>query len=129
MNLFAIRDTRQITGVKVTNLTTLESKIVSGDYYISAMPLERISKLVNADMLAVDETLGFTVELSSKQSKSLNWMNGVQFYLDRDVPLSKGHVIFIDSPWSITAISQLQFWDGFDLSASTETAKPKALFQ
>jgi uncharacterized protein with NAD-binding domain and iron-sulfur cluster len=51
-----------------------------------------------------------------KASQSLNWMNGIQYYLDRDVPLTKGHVIFIDSPWAVTAISQIQFWPNFNLS-------------
>ena len=43
-------------------------------------------------------------------------MNGIQYYLKQDVPLNKGHIIFIDSPWAVTAISQIQFWNGFDLS-------------
>jgi uncharacterized protein with NAD-binding domain and iron-sulfur cluster len=43
-------------------------------------------------------------------------MNGVLFYLDRDVPLVHGHAIFIDSEWSLTAISQRQFWPRVDLS-------------
>jgi uncharacterized protein with NAD-binding domain and iron-sulfur cluster len=37
------------------------------------------------------------------------------FYLDRDVPLVHGHAIFIDSEWSLTAISQKQFWPDVDL--------------
>ena len=42
-------------------------------------------------------------------------MNGVQFYLDSDVPLERGHAIFIDSDWALTAISQAQFWPDVDL--------------
>ena len=38
------------------------------------------------------------------------WMNGVLFYLDRDVPLVHGHAIYIDSEWALTSISQAQFW-------------------
>ena len=40
-------------------------------------------------------------------------MNGIVFYLRRDSPIVHGHVIYIDSPWSLTSISQEQFWDGF----------------
>jgi uncharacterized protein with NAD-binding domain and iron-sulfur cluster len=105
-----------ITGVKVHCHKTGEEKIVVADYYISAMPVERISRLINKDMLLVDSTLGFMVDLSHKHSQSLNWMNGIQYFLDTDVQLTKGHVIFIDSPWAITAISQPQFWEGFDFS-------------
>jgi len=46
----------------------------------------------------------------------LNWMNGIQYYLNKDVQLANGHIIFIDSPWAVTAISQIQFWKGFDLT-------------
>ena len=42
-------------------------------------------------------------------------MNGVLFYLDRDVPLVHGHAIYIDSEWALTSISQAQFWTGVDL--------------
>src|SRR5918994_619245 len=44
------------------------------------------------------------------------WMNGVLFYLDRDVPLVNGHAIYVDSEWALTSISQKQFWPGVDLS-------------
>ena len=108
--------TQQITGVQVTELSSNQSRTVTGDYYISAMPLEQISKLINPDMITVDTTLNFLVELSSRQSQSLNWMNGIQYYLNQDVPLNKGHIIFIDSPWAVTGISQIQFWNGFNLS-------------
>ena len=37
-------------------------------------------------------------------------MNGVQFYLHRNLPTTHGHVIHIDTEWALTSISQLQFW-------------------
>ena len=43
-------------------------------------------------------------------TKYVEWMNGIQFYLTEDMPLSNGHTIYIDSPWAITSISQQQFW-------------------
>ena len=43
------------------------------------------------------------------------WMNGILFYLDRDLPLVNGHAIYIDSAWALTSISQAQFWKGVDL--------------
>jgi uncharacterized protein with NAD-binding domain and iron-sulfur cluster len=43
-------------------------------------------------------------------------MNGIQFYLAKDEPLAHGHVIYLDSPWALTSISQRQFWTGIDLS-------------
>jgi len=38
-------------------------------------------------------------------------MVGVQFYLHEPVRIIHGHAIYLDSPWSLTTISQAQFWD------------------
>ncbi|KAA5541175.1 hydroxysqualene dehydroxylase [Adhaeribacter rhizoryzae] len=108
--------TNKITGVRVKDLETETLKTIQADYYIAAMPLERMAPLVNKEMLTADSTLAFLKDLSQKHEHSLNWMNGIQYYLNQDVPLNKGHIIFIDSPWAVTAISQVQFWKGFDLS-------------
>ena len=38
------------------------------------------------------------------------WMNGIMFYLRDDLPLVRGHAIYLDSEWALTSISQRQFW-------------------
>jgi uncharacterized protein with NAD-binding domain and iron-sulfur cluster len=43
-------------------------------------------------------------------------MNGIQYFLKRDVPIAAGHQSYADSAWALTAISQRQFWPGFDFS-------------
>jgi len=43
-------------------------------------------------------------------------MNGIQYYLNVDVKLALGHVICLDSPWAVTAISQARFWPRHPLS-------------
>jgi hypothetical protein len=42
--------------------------------------------------------------------KSMGWMVGLQFFLDRDVPIARGGVMLRDSPWALTAVSQVQYW-------------------
>ena len=37
-------------------------------------------------------------------------MNGIQFFLNKSVPITNGHVSYIDSPWALTSISEEQFW-------------------
>ena len=49
-------------------------------------------------------------------ANDVSWMTGVQFYLNEAVDLNQGHIIFSDSPWAVTAISQLQFWKDFDIT-------------
>ena len=39
-----------------------------------------------------------------------NWMNGIQFYLRREVPIAHSQVGYIDSPWALSSVSQAQFW-------------------
>jgi uncharacterized protein with NAD-binding domain and iron-sulfur cluster len=103
-------DKKQITSITVKNKET--EKIVTADYYISAMPVERISPLLDDNLIYLDPTLSNVKTLS----KEVSWMNGSQFYLKEDVPLIHGHVIYIDTPWALTSISQKQFWRGVDLS-------------
>ena len=79
------------------------------DYYVAALPVERLRLLLSPALRAAEPRLARLPRLV------VRWMNGVMFYLDRDVPLQHGHAIFIDSEWALTAISQAQFWPDVDL--------------
>jgi geranylgeranyl pyrophosphate synthase/uncharacterized protein with NAD-binding domain and iron-sulfur cluster len=94
----------RITGVAVRQQG--KRAVVRGDQYVAALPLERIAPLVNDRLLAADPALANLRTLA----KNLEWMNGAQFYLRRDVPTAHGHVVHIDTEWALTSISQLQFW-------------------
>ena len=104
-------DGKRITSATVKNESTGEETDVSGDYYVSCVPVERMSALLTDKILKADPTLASLKPLS----EDVQWMTGIQFYLNEDVKLTKGHVIFTSSQWALTAISQLQFWDGFDI--------------
>ena len=80
--------------------------MIEGDYYVAAMPLERMAPLVNQRMLYADPALANLSTLAP----NVEWMNGMQFYLRRDLPIAHGHVIHIDSEWALTSVSQVQFW-------------------
>ena len=83
---------------------------VTADFYVSAIPVEKMVELLNPEMVSAAPDFE-----NIKQLKT-DWMNGVQFYLSTDVPVIHGHVIYLDSKWAITSISQHQFWDSVDLS-------------
>lgn len=94
---------------RITGVVTHEHGqrvLVQGDHYIAAVPLERMVPLLSHELLAADPALARLKVLEP----NVEWMNGVQFYLRRDVPSAHGHVIHIDTPWALTSISQLQFW-------------------
>ena len=82
---------------------------IGADYYVGALPVEDLVPLLTPAMRLADPALGRLSNLDTR------WMTGAMYYLKRDVPLQRGHTIFIDSDWSLTAISQAQFWRGIDL--------------
>ncbi|WP_051296273.1 hydroxysqualene dehydroxylase [Eisenibacter elegans] len=85
---------------------------ITADFFISAMPVERIAALLNEDLLQADPSLGQLTQLA----QDVAWMTGIQFFLNKDLPLNRGHTIYTDSPWALTSISQLQFWPSYDIS-------------
>jgi uncharacterized protein with NAD-binding domain and iron-sulfur cluster len=80
-------DKSRITGVAVRQQG--ERTVMSGDYYLAALPIERIAPLLNGPLLATAPALANLHTLAA----NVEWMNGVQFYLHRDVPIAQGHVI------------------------------------
>ncbi len=81
-------------------------QIVRGDHYVAALPIERMAPLLKPSMLRLDPSLRHLPALAA----NVEWMNGVQYYLTRELPTSHGHGIHIDSEWALTSISQLPFW-------------------
>ncbi len=84
--------------------------IVTADYYVAAMPIEIMQTLVTAPMKAIAPSIANLDKLQTA------WMNGIQFYLKTDEPLTNGHAIYLDSNWALTSISQRQFWSSYDFT-------------
>ncbi|MFJ4671572.1 hydroxysqualene dehydroxylase [Kitasatospora purpeofusca] len=74
------------------------------DHVVSALPVERFASLLSAPLLAADPGLADCARLRTE------WMNGLMFYLRNELPVIRGHVNYVDSPWAITSVSQAQFW-------------------
>ena len=94
---------------RATVQTAAGTEPVHADFYVAALPVERLALLLSPTLRAAEPRLAALPRLV------VRWMNGAMFYLDRDVPLQHGHAIFIDSEWALTAISQAQFWPEVDL--------------
>lgn len=82
---------------------------VEADAFVLAVPLEVAHRLVTPALAAADPELAKIAACDVEQTTS--WMTGAQYFLDEDVPLCEGHLFFPASPWSLTAISQAQFWN------------------
>jgi uncharacterized protein with NAD-binding domain and iron-sulfur cluster len=103
------------SGGRIESVTIIREghpRTVKGDFYIAALPIEDIAPLITPALTIADPGLANLATLA----KQVEWMNGIQFYLKRRVPLVHGHVIYVDSPWALTSVSQTQFWPDFDVS-------------
>lgn len=84
---------------------------VAADHFVQAMPVEHARTTWNAAVRAADPQLARCDKLVT------DWMTGIQFYLTEPTPVIHGHVNHIDSPWSLTAVGQAQYWKGRDFPA------------
>ena len=85
---------------------------VTADYFIAALPVERMADLLDPALLAGDASLANLRDLT----EYVEWMNGIQFYLTEDIGIAHGHTTYVDTPWALTSVSQPQFWPAHDLS-------------
>ncbi len=94
-------------GRRVTGVSTVAGGVPSrheADWYVAALPVEVMAPLLGDGLALADPRLMGLHRLRTR------WMNGIVYYLDRDVRAVHGHTIYIDSPWALTSISQPQFW-------------------
>jgi uncharacterized protein with NAD-binding domain and iron-sulfur cluster len=104
-------DGTNVTGVVVRDAGG--TRPITADYYIAALPVEVIAALLTPSLLAADPRLANLEALTHE----LEWMSGVQYYLTERTDILHGHVLYADTEWALTSISQAQFWPGVDLSA------------
>jgi uncharacterized protein with NAD-binding domain and iron-sulfur cluster len=93
----------RVTGAVLADANGTTSR-VEADWFVSAMPVEKAVPTLTPDVLALDPGLKGLSALRT------DWMVGIQFFLRDHVDITKGHITFIDSPWSLTALTQGQFW-------------------
>jgi uncharacterized protein with NAD-binding domain and iron-sulfur cluster len=96
-------DTNRVSSIVVS--INGKRKTIQGDYYVAAMPVE-----VMRDELLTAEMKTMAPSLANIDKLKTEWMNGIQFYLSRDVSTVRGHTIYADSKWALTSLSQREFW-------------------
>lgn len=103
-----VRD-RRISGARIAGGPDGQ-QAVDADYFVLAVPVEVARTLWTPEILAVQP------ELAAMNDLVVNWMSGLQFYLNRPAEIARGHTAYVDSPWSLTSISQGQFWSRTKIS-------------
>lgn len=86
-----------------------EAFAIEADAYVLAVPLEVAQRLITPELADADPQLWRVA--SCDTDEITDWMVGAQYFLREDVPLCEGHLFFPDTPWSLTAVSQAQFWN------------------
>jgi len=88
---------------------TVGGEAVTADFYVAALPVEIMRGLLSPELRRAEPRLNGLDRLVTR------WMNGIMLYLRDDLPLVRGHAIYLDSEWALTSISQRQFWRGVSL--------------
>lgn len=109
-------DGKHIASATVVGPGGAPSPVVA-DWYVSAIPCEKLAAVLTPDVIAADPKLADVARLRTE------WMNGLMFYLRERVDVTKGHVNYVDSGWAITSISEAQFWKRSLTSYGDGTAK------
>ena len=98
----------ETSGGRVTAAVLVDGKgqtsRVEADWFVSAMPVERVVPTLTPDVLAL------APELKGLGSLVTDWMVGIQYFLRESIDITKGHIAFLDAPWALTALTQGQFW-------------------
>lgn len=97
-------DGGRISGARVVD-SSGAAQTVDADYFISALPVEV------ARTLWTPEILSLRPELAGMSQLTVDWMTGIQYFLRRPTDIARGHAAYVDSPWSLTSISQGQYWN------------------
>jgi uncharacterized protein with NAD-binding domain and iron-sulfur cluster len=104
-----------VRGGKVDSATVEDARgrrrRVDADWFVLAMPAERVRKLWSRKVLDADPSLKEMDDLF------VDWMVGIQYYLRQRVDITSGHITFVDAPWALTALTQAQFWGNRDFPA------------
>ncbi len=100
----------------------LRPDVAEADYFVFALPVEQMAYIVETSPTlqkhdaGVDRSQGGgSLAGLVRLSENVDWMAGIQFYLREKANITRGHITCLDSEWSLTAISEAQFWDDVDL--------------
>ncbi|MBF4998055.1 FAD-dependent oxidoreductase [Nocardia sp. BSTN01] len=96
-------DGDRIGGARVRGPQGTES--VTADWFVLAVPLERAVPLLTVPRIAERDP-----QFEKLKQLQTSWSNGIQFYLNTQPQMLRGHVAHIDSPWKLVSLPQGQIW-------------------
>jgi hypothetical protein len=106
------------------------NKNIAGHYFVSALDVSALARVTRAeratnnsplaelgnlvfDRVNVDRDLEDIAKIGQGIADRFQTLTGIQLYYKRHVSFANGHIYFAESPWGLSAISQVQFWGPF----------------
>ncbi|MFQ6325033.1 FAD-dependent oxidoreductase [Nocardia sp. CWNU-33] len=80
-------------------------QVFEADWYVCAMPTDRARRLWSPEIRTLDPALG------RMDALHVDWMNGMQMFVNEKLELGAGYNIYLDAPWRLTSYTQRAFWD------------------
>lgn len=112
LHKFNLNEKGEIASVEVRNTIDKTTQTITGDYYLLAVPVDRANEHITDEMKKIEPAFSNLHKLV----ESMSWMTGIQFYLNEEVNINPGHVNYASTPWALTSVDQIKFWDNYDLS-------------
>ncbi|MFW0784135.1 FAD-dependent oxidoreductase [Gordonia sp. CPCC 206044] len=100
-----------VSGGRVTGARLQSGGNVDADWYVSAIPLDRLKPLLTPTLVAADPSLAGIRRLQD------DWMVGIQYFLSRPSDLPPGHIAAMGTPWALTGLYQAKPW-GVDFATT-----------
>ncbi len=92
----------RITGARARSANGTHT--IEADWFVCAVPTDRARGLWSPQIR------GAAPGLANMDRLTMDWMNGIQFFVDKDTPLGNGFNIYLDAPWRLTSYTQDSFW-------------------
>ncbi|WP_040690281.1 hydroxysqualene dehydroxylase [Nocardia vinacea] len=94
---------------------------IEADWFVTAVAPEQVSNICTPDIYNADPGLAKIKDLF------VDWMTGIQFFVNTDKQLAPGHIGWIESPWRLTGIQQGQHWKPYNISRDFGDGKAKEI--
>ncbi|MCX2965214.1 hydroxysqualene dehydroxylase [Gordonia aquimaris] len=95
----------QVSGRRITGAAMSDGSTVTADWFVAAMPIDRLKPLLTPDLVGADPTLAGIRRLQD------DWMVGIQYFLSREAEVPPSHIASLGTPWALTGLFQAKPWN------------------
>ncbi|MEE4021711.1 FAD-dependent oxidoreductase [Gordonia sp. PKS22-38] len=94
-----------VSGGRISGARLASGATVTADWYIAAMPIDRLKPLLTPSLVNADPSLAGIRRLQD------DWMVGIQYFLSRRTDLPPSHIAALGTPWALTGLFQARPWN------------------